>query len=52
VDEVRKEEYIYISNLGKFKSHYPNWEITRSLDSILEEMVMSARGFHAVVHGR
>jgi CDP-paratose 2-epimerase len=29
----------YISDLRKLKSHYPNWTITRSLDSILEQMV-------------
>jgi CDP-paratose 2-epimerase len=40
VDEARKGDHIcYISNLGKFKSHYPNWGITRSLAAILEEMV-------------
>jgi CDP-paratose 2-epimerase len=40
VDEARRGDHIcYISNLGKFKSHYPKWTITRSLDSILKEMV-------------
>lgn len=40
VDENRRGDHIcYISNLAKFKSHYPNWEITRSLDNILEEIV-------------
>lgn len=40
VDEARKGDHIcYISDLGKFKSHYPQWEITTGLDSILEEMV-------------
>lgn len=29
----------YISNLGKFKSHYPDWTIARSLQDILEELV-------------
>jgi CDP-paratose 2-epimerase len=42
VDEARKGDHIcYISNLGKFKSHYPNWRISRSLDTILEEMTAS-----------
>jgi CDP-paratose 2-epimerase len=42
VDEARKGDHIcYISNLGKFKSHYPNWRISRSLDAILEEMTAS-----------
>jgi CDP-paratose 2-epimerase len=29
----------YISNLRKFKSHYPRWQVTRDLDSILREMI-------------
>src|SRR6195256_2515984 len=42
VDEARKGEHIcYISNLGKFQSHYPNWRITRGLDAILEEIIAS-----------
>jgi CDP-paratose 2-epimerase len=40
VDEARKGDHIcYISNLAKFKSHFPKWRITRSLSAILEEMV-------------
>ena len=40
VDEARKGDHIcYISNLAKFKSHYPKWGITRSLSAILQEMV-------------
>ena len=39
-DEPRKGDHIcYISNLSKFRQHYPNWNITRGLTSILEEMV-------------
>jgi CDP-paratose 2-epimerase len=42
LDEARKGDHIcYISNLGKFKSHYPKWRISRSLDAILEEMTAS-----------
>lgn len=42
VEEARKGDHIcYISNLGKFKSHYPRWTVTRNLDSILEELVAS-----------
>ena len=42
VDEARKGDHIcYISNLRKFESDYPKWKITRSVDSILEEMVAS-----------
>ncbi len=40
VDENRKGDHIcYISDLGKFKSHYPKWSITKSLDTTLEEIV-------------
>jgi|SRR5579863_4459865 CDP-paratose 2-epimerase len=40
VEEARKGDHVcYISDLRKFKNHYPNWKITRGLDSILEEMV-------------
>lgn len=33
----------YISNLAKFRSHYPGWKLTRTLDDILQEMVEAAR---------
>ncbi len=40
VEEARKGDHIcYISDMSKFKRDYPQWEITRSLDSILEELV-------------
>src|SRR3984893_8235978 len=36
IDQNRKGDHIcYISDLTKFRSHYPNWCITRSLDAIL-----------------
>jgi len=44
VEEARKGDHIcYISNLRKFQTHYPKWKITRSLDAILEEIVVSQR---------
>jgi CDP-paratose 2-epimerase len=44
VEEARKGDHIcYISNLQKFKKHYPAWSITRGLDAILEELVTSER---------
>ena len=50
VEEARKGDHIcYISNLGKFRNHYPNWRITRSLDSILEEMIAGERSRRTVV---
>jgi CDP-paratose 2-epimerase len=43
-EQARKGDHIcYISNLAKLKSHYPGWSLTRSLDSILEEMVAAER---------
>lgn len=40
VNEARKGDHIcYISDLTKFRSHYPGWQVTRSLDQILEGMV-------------
>jgi CDP-paratose 2-epimerase len=39
-DQNRKGDHIcYISDLAKFKSDYPSWTVTRSLDAILEEMI-------------
>ena len=31
----------YISNMNKFKSHYPKWEITKDLKTILNEIIKS-----------
>ncbi len=40
VDENRIGDHIcYISNLAKFKSHYPNWRITISLDEIFRQII-------------
>ena len=48
VDQARKGDHIcYISNLAKLKSHYPNWKITRGIDTILEEMTASQRSGRA-----
>ncbi|MFB3788433.1 MAG: NAD-dependent epimerase/dehydratase family protein [bacterium] len=42
VETNREGDHIcYISNLGKLKSHYPGWEITKSLDDIFEETARS-----------
>lgn len=39
VDQNREGDHIcYISNVTKLMEHYPNWSITRSLDSIIEEI--------------
>jgi CDP-paratose 2-epimerase len=40
LDKPRIGDHIwYISDLRKFMNDYPNWKITRGIDSILEEMV-------------
>ncbi|HOE09807.1 MAG TPA: NAD-dependent epimerase/dehydratase family protein [bacterium] len=40
VDKNREGDHIcYISNLSKLKSHYPNWDITKSLADIFQETV-------------
>jgi CDP-paratose 2-epimerase len=43
-EQARKGDHIcYISNLAKLKSHYPDWSVTRRLDTILNEMVVAER---------
>jgi CDP-paratose 2-epimerase len=43
-EQARKGDHIcYISNLAKLKDHYPAWSLTRSLETILEEMVASEK---------
>ena len=40
VEENRKGDHIcYISDLAKFKSHYPNWKITIGLDEIFRQII-------------
>jgi CDP-paratose 2-epimerase len=40
VEENRKGDHIcYISNLAKFKSHYPRWIITIDLDEIFRQII-------------
>jgi len=40
VDKNREGDHIcYISNVSRFKSHYPRWEISKSLDEIVGEIV-------------
>jgi CDP-paratose 2-epimerase len=47
VDEARKGDHIcYISDLRKFQSHYPNWKITRSLDTIFQEIIAAQQTQH------
>src|SRR5439155_6259283 len=38
-DENRKGDHIcYISDMGKFRAHYPSWSITKSLEQIYREL--------------
>ena len=40
VDQNRKGDHIcYISDLAKFKSHYPRWDITIGLDEIFRQII-------------
>ncbi len=42
VDQNRSGDHIcYISNLEKMKAHYPEWDITKSLDDIFQEIYAS-----------
>lgn len=42
VDKNREGDHIcYISDLAKIKSHYPGWDITKSLQEIFEEIHQS-----------
>jgi len=42
IDKPRSGDHIwYISDLSKFKSHFPKWDIQRDIDQTLEEMVRS-----------
>jgi CDP-paratose 2-epimerase len=49
VDENRQGDHIcYISDLAKLERHYPSWRITRSLDSIVDEMLEAELAARAV----
>jgi CDP-paratose 2-epimerase len=40
VDENRVGDHIcYISNLARFQNHYPGWQISKSLDDILKDLI-------------
>ena len=40
VDQHREGDHIcYISDLSRFRSHYPSWDLTKSLDAIFEEII-------------
>jgi CDP-paratose 2-epimerase len=37
------DHIVYISNLAKFRAHYPGWRLTRSLDSIVDDVYDGVR---------
>jgi len=37
--ERRGDHRVYYTDLGKLRAHYPHWQITRSLDDILQEQI-------------
>jgi CDP-paratose 2-epimerase len=40
VDKAREGDHIcYISDIGKIRQHYPNWDLSRRLDDIFQELV-------------
>jgi len=44
VNEPRKGDHIcYISNLTKMRTHYPEWDISVSLEKIFEEIILGWR---------
>jgi len=44
VEQARSGDHIcYYSDLSKMKAHYPNWNITRTLANIMEEIVVTWR---------
>jgi CDP-paratose 2-epimerase len=46
VDENRIGDHMcYISNLDKMRAHYPNWDITISLEETIRQIVV-AQGTH------
>lgn len=43
LDKNREGDHIcYISDLAKIKSHYPKWEITKSIDDVFADIIMAA----------
>jgi CDP-paratose 2-epimerase len=47
VDKNREGDHIcYISDLSKMRAHYPNWDLTKSLEDIFREVYESWRSGH------
>jgi len=53
VEEARKGDHIcYISDLRKLQSHYPNWKISKDLDTIFQEIIAAQQEQQASSVGR
>jgi len=51
IDQNRIGDHIcYISNLKRFRTHYPDWSITRSLKSIVVEMIDDEKSIKVAVN--
>jgi CDP-paratose 2-epimerase len=47
VEKPRSGDHIcYITDFRKLQSHYPSWRITRSLESIIDEIIEAERNKH------
>ena len=43
-EKPRRGDHIwYISNINKFKSHYPKWDISYTINSIVQEILQNAK---------
>jgi CDP-paratose 2-epimerase len=40
------DHIVYITNLARFRAHYPSWELTRSLDDIVTDVLRTAAAEH------
>jgi CDP-paratose 2-epimerase len=49
VEEARRGDHVcYISDLGRLRSDYPDWEVSISLDEIFAELAGTGRAAHAL----
>jgi CDP-paratose 2-epimerase len=46
------DHIVYISNLSKIRSHYPEWDLTHDLDEIVEDVFTMARSGLDAAHER
>jgi CDP-paratose 2-epimerase len=51
VERHRKGDHVcYISDLAKFKAHYPQWRLTRFIGDIIDEMIAAERERAGAAH--